>query len=162
MYRFFPTFIAAAALTASCARVESTTEFQEEGQAAPKISTTFGGPQELARGLWSIAIDVDVPTTEQSFVRLVGDSSAYQATSTLLTKYQQVFTTELQRALGSLMQRNAHCTVSAMSVLHAREVWIGGPDGGPMALPSGAIVVLPCGGNEPLAKPAAPTSPPPH
>ncbi|MDO8621844.1 MAG: hypothetical protein Q7R80_01280 [bacterium] len=151
-----------AVLAASCVSVETTKEFQEEGQAAPKISTTFGGPQELARGLWSIAIEVDVPTTDQSFVRLAGDNATAQTTSALLTKYQQTFAAELQRALGTLMQRNAHCTVSAMSVLYTRQVWIGGRDGGPMALPSGAIVVLPCGGNEPLVKPEATVPQQPH
>lgn len=30
------------------------------------------------------------------------------------------------------------------------------------ALSAGAIVILPCGGNEPLVKPEAPTPPVPH
>ena len=157
----FGTLVAAAALAASCTDVQTLQQPVPQGQAAPTPSTTLGEPIELSRGIWSIAVDVDVPTQGQQFV-CAGDASGTQVASAFLPTYQHAFTTELQRALRTLLQRNAHCTISALSVIHAREVWIGSVHGGPMALPSGAIVILPCGGSEPLVRPDAPTPPMPH
>lgn len=146
-------FMVCTALSVGCLEVVTTQEYQEKGQTAAKTSAEIGGPNELAPGIWSITIDVHVSTHDQQFLRLTGDESGRRSTSILLTTYQRAFGNELQRALDAVLRRNMHCTISALSVLHARQVWLGGDNGGPMALPSGAIVVLPCGGNEPLAKP---------
>jgi len=160
MHRSIRLLAACAAITASCESIYYEEEHPLEGQAAPKPSATIGEPRELAQGIWSIAIDVDVPTIGQQFVS-PGDGQS--VISTLLTNYQHAFATELQRALDAVVRRNAHCTISALSIMHAREVWVNGSgQGGPMTLPSGAIVILPCGGNEPLVRPDAATPPMPH
>jgi len=149
------------ALTAGCKLTKTRRELVDpQRNPAKTLAVHIGDPQILSTGIWSIAITVDVPTHEQEVVT-AGDPNA--VASKLLANYQSVFATELQRALKVLLERNAHCTISALSVLHARELWIAnGNQGGPMALPSGAIVVMPCGGNEPLTKPEAPTPPMPH
>lgn len=157
MYRFFSTLVACAALSAGCEPGAQTVEERPKaGVTTPSPSTTLGVPMELSSGVWSIVIDVDVPTLNQRFVTPSNDNIA----SALLNVYQRTFHDELQKALRTLLQRNVHCTISALSITHARQVWLEPPTsshGGPMALPSGAIVILPCGGNEPLVKPEAPT-----
>lgn len=151
MHRSIRLLTACAALSAGCTETVPLQEPQRVGQPT-RPSSTLGEPKELAQGIWSIGIDVDVPTAGMTFVR-VGDDPEVTIASVLMSIYQQAFAAELQRVLGTVLRRNAHCTISALSVVHAREVWISDGHGGPMALPSGAIVILPCGGNEPLAKP---------
>ncbi|MBI4434627.1 hypothetical protein HY635_02310 [Candidatus Uhrbacteria bacterium] len=146
---------------ASCTAVKTKQEITDPQRNPVKpLRVEIGEPHLLSAGIWSIAITVDVPTHEQEVVT-TGDVN--EVASKLLENYQRTFTTELQRALKALLERNAHCTISAISILHAKELWIGSTSsGGPMALPSGAIVVLPCGGNEPLTRPEAPAPPAPH
>ena len=157
----FRMLIAVSALATSCTGVVTIQQSVPQGQTAPTPSATLGDPIELSQGIWSIAVDVDVPTQGQQFIH-VGDDPETQVASTFLPTYQHAFAAELQHALHTLLLRNANCTISALSVIHAREVWIHGTNGGPMALPSGAIVVLPCGGNEPLVRPDTPAAPVPH
>lgn len=162
MHRFLSTLVACTALSAGCEPgTRDVQERQKTGVTTPSPSTTLGDPMELSSGVWSITLDVDVPTLNQRFVTPSNDDIA----SALLDVYQRTFHAELQKALRALLQRNVHCTISALSITQARQVWLDHPTaslGGPMALPSGAIVILPCGGNEPLAKPTAPTPPMPH
>lgn len=163
MHRFFPMLAACVVLSAGCKPgTQVVQERSKEGVNTPSPSTILGEPMELSSGVWSIAIDVDVPTLNQRFVTPSYDKIA----STLLDVYQRTFHAELQKVLRALLQRNVHCTISALSITHARQVWLEPTDtssqGGPMALPSGAIVILPCGGNEPLVKPEAPAPPAPH
>lgn len=161
MHRFFATLVACAALSAGCTYTKTQQEQLDPKQPAPtKSAHVEQQPMELSSGIWSVLIEIDIPTHNQEFVT-GGDHST--VASKLLATYQRAFTVELQTTLRALLQRNVHCTVSALSVVHAREVWVeDGNQGGPMALPSGAIVILPCGGNEPLVKPEAPTPPMPH
>jgi hypothetical protein len=161
MHRTILLFVTCAALGAGCTATETIEERPKEGQAIPKPSATIGEPRAISTGIWSVAIDVDVPTVGMKFVR-VGDDPDVRTASLFLADYQHAFAQELQGALDALLKRNMHCTISALSVIHARELSLRGTDGGPMALPSGAIVILPCGGNEPLVKPEAPTPPMPH
>lgn len=163
MHCFFSTLAACAALSAGCKPgTQAVQERPKEGVTTPLPSTILGDSMELSSGVWSIVIDVDVPTLNQRFVTPSHDNIA----SVLLDVYQRTFHAELQKALRALLQRNVHCTISALSITHARQVWLEPTDtssqGGPMALPSGAIVILPCGGNEPLVGPEAPAPPMPH
>lgn len=151
-----------AVLSAGCEPgTQAVQERPKNGVTTPSPSTTIGDPMELSSGVWSIAIDVDVPTLNQRFVTPSNDDIA----SALLDVYQRTFHAELQKALRALLQRNVHCTISALSITHARQVWLDratSAHGGPMALPSGAIVILPCGSNEPLVKPGPLTQDAPH
>ncbi|MBI4449643.1 hypothetical protein HY634_01155 [Candidatus Uhrbacteria bacterium] len=159
MQRLTMTLVACSAFTAACDLTETKREVVDpQRNPAKTLAVQIGEPQLLSPGLWSIAIAVDVPTHEQE---VVTSSDVNEVASKLLTNYQTTFTTELQRTLKVLLERNVHCTISALSIIHAKELWID-HQGGPMALPSGAIVVLPCGGNEPLVKPEAPTPPAPR